>query len=256
MSEEYKKVLVLHTMVKGVERKQKFFAGVEDVGVLALTEGPETTLSRTDGALSAADTIRKAVEAERDGYKAIVLSCHGDPELYPLREAVRIPVLGTMEIAMRFCAMLSHKFSVLVPELWIKRQQEDNAIRYGLESKIASIRVVSFRNPLAEVSELALRRPIPQGIIEPALGECIKAIEEDDATAITFGCGCFTGMGEELGRQLKAKGFDVLVINPLPLAVEVARALINLGLTQSALAYPPAELPDNICDKSRNYLSS
>jgi allantoin racemase len=229
-------------MKAGGERKAQFFAGVDDVEVISLSEGVEVVECRADHALCSPDAIRKAKEGEKNGFKAIVFSCHGDPDLYAIREVVRIPVLGTMQVAMHFCAMLAGRFSVMVPSLRIKRDQEDIVIKYGLQSKVASIRIVPFNRPISEISQFSMQKSIPDVIFEPALTECIKAIKEDDASAITFGCGCFTGMADELNRRLKDRGFEILVVNPLPLAVEIARALIKLDLSHSISAYPHVEL--------------
>ena len=238
MSEQPKNIMLLHPMAKGVEKYAGFFAEAKDVEVVGLSGGPDTPRSRRDHALSGAETVIKVQQAEANGFQAVVFTCHGDPELYPLRDAVRIPVLGPMEIGMHFAAMLAHRFSIFTPEPWVKREQEDNAIKYGLESKVASIRIMPFTQPLEEVGRLALLRPIPKEIIAPVVEEGIKAVEEDDATAIVFGCGCLMGMGDELQKRLKDRGVDVLVINPVPLAVDVARVLIKLKISHSKLAYP------------------
>lgn len=233
-----KQIMALHPMVELLESQRDFFAGVEDVEVVALTEGPAIIHNREDVALAGPDSIKKSKQAEKDGYKAICFTCHGDPNLYSIREAVRIPVIGTIEVAMHFCAMLAHRFSILVPDLPIKRWQEENAVKYGFESSVASIRVVPFKLPLEEVSKLSRQKPMPEEIISPTVDECIKAIREDGAGAITFGCGAFKRMADELGKRLKEEGFEIPVINPLPLAVDVARALIRQRLSHSLLSYP------------------
>jgi len=215
--------------------------GADDVTVTCLSEGPDVIHSRADQALAGMDTLKKAREAEAAGYKAIVLSCHGDPNLFPIREAVKIPVLGSMQTALYFCSLLAGRFTILTTaELYTKRSKEDLITRYGLESKIASIRPVAFKRRLDEVGKMTRQKPIPQEIIEPALTECIKAIQEDDATAITFGCGAFTLMVDDLDAMLKEKGFEIPLVNPLPLAVDVARLLIKQRLSHSQRAFPLA----------------
>jgi len=48
-------------------------------------------------------------------------------------------------------------------------------------------------------------------------------------------------LGDELRKQLRDRGFDVLVVNTLPMALEVARLLVRNKLTHSASAFPLAE---------------
>ena len=236
------KIMILHPMCEGADFARDLLAGNEDVEVVSLDRGPAIIRSEMDYALAGLDCVKKAREAEKAGYEAIILTCHGDPNLYPLREAVRIPVLGCTQVAMHLCSLLARRFSILVPhELFTKRSKEDAIARYGFGSKIASIRHVSFDVPLEEVGELTMRKPVPQTITEPIVNEAIKAIEEDDATAITFGC-LFMGMlGDEISGRLKDRGFDVAVINPLPMTLEVAKLLVKNKLTHSALAFPLAE---------------
>jgi len=238
MSKGSDKILVLHPMIANMEEKWDYFAGVEDVEIVGLSEGPDVIHNREDIALAGVDTIRKVREAEKAGCKAVVLTCHGDPNLYAIREAVRIPVVGIMEVAMHFCAMLAHRFSILVPNLAIKRWQEENVIKYGFESKVASIRQVPFKVPLEDVLALSRRKPIPNEVIEPFVEEAVKAIQEDDAGAITFGCGGVRRLYDELRKRLREKGFEVPVVNPLPFGLDIARVLIKHELTQSSRCYP------------------
>ena len=236
------KIMVLHPMCDGADFVQALLAGKGDFDVVSLDKGPRVTRSAMDYALAGPDCVKKAREAEKAGYGAIILTCHGDPNLYSLREAVRIPVLGCTQVALHLCSLLARRCSILIPrEPYARWSKEDAIARYGLESKIASIRRVSFDVPLEETGELSRRRPIPEELTGPILNEAIKAIEEDDATAITFGC-LFMGMlADELRSRLKERGFDVVIINPLPMTLEVAKLLVKNKLTHSALAFPLAE---------------
>lgn len=238
------KILVLHPMVEGVPKYRKFFAGQEDLDVVGLSEGPGVIDTRADWALAGPDSIRKVMEAEKAGYKAVVLTCHGDPNLFSLRETVRIPVLGSMQTAFHFCSLLSGQFSIMTTnEVYTKHSKQDLVTRYGMGHKIASIRPVPFPVSLFEVGMASMRRPVPEEIFAPALRECTRAIKDDGAEAITFGCGAFLWMAAELEKELKKQGFDVLAINPVPFTVEVARLLVRLKLSHSALAYPLAFQP-------------
>ncbi len=235
------KVMVLHPMVNGVDKYEKFFADQDDIGVKGLREGPDVILTRADQALAGMDSVRRAVEAEKDGYKAIVLTCHGDPNLFCLREAVRIPVLGPIQTSLHLCSLLSGNVSVLTTnEVYTKHSKEDLITRYGFASKIVSIRPVPFPISLFEVGMVSMKRPIPGEVFEPALTECLKAIEEDGAEAITFGCGAFLWMADELEKELNKRNINVLSINPVPATVEMARFLIRTKMSHSALAYPLA----------------
>ena len=234
------KIMLLHPMIDLADYMEEIVKelNIADVDVVNLTKGPRVGNGREDHALNAGEQIITMKKGEKAGYDAICMTCHGDPNIYASRSAVSIPVVGTMEIAMHFCTMLGGRFSILVPTPEIQRWQEDNAIMYGFQSKLASVRLVRHKIPFDEVAQLSRRTPIPDEIIEPVLNEAIKAIQEDGARAITFGCGAFARMRDDLDRRLKERGFGAVVITPMPLAIDVAKMLVKHGLTHSAATYP------------------
>lgn len=235
------KILVLNVMTKGGDFFEEYFAGWKDVDVISLDQGARIIATRVDEALVGFDSVRKAREAEKAGYKAIILTCHDDPNLFPLREAVSIPVLGCGQTTWHFCSMLASRFSIISPrELYEKHAKEDLAARYGFEKKLVSVRLIPFDQPLGKVGERSLRKPIPEDLVQLTMDTVIKAIEEDEAPAVTFGCAYLAIIINEVEARLKAKGYDILLINPLPLTVEVARLLIKMNLSHSARAFPLA----------------
>jgi len=235
-----KQIMVLYPMwdQKDLEIFKEFLAGEKDVDVVGLTEGEGILKNRYDVALAAVESIRKAKEAESAGYKAIVCSCTGDPNIEALREAVRIPVVGVLEASMHFASMLGHNlFSIIVAHPWLKRWFREGAMKYGLESHIASIRVTSYERSFKELAPICIKKPTPKECLEPVLGECIKAVRDDYATAIVL-CGMFLQMKESIEEGLRKESLDVPVINPVPLGVDVAKVLINQNLAHSPRLYP------------------
>jgi allantoin racemase len=65
-----------------------------------------------------------------------------------------------------------------------------------------------------------------------------KAVEEDGAEALIFGCTGLMGCAAGLRDGLLEKGIDVPVIDPIPTAVSMAAGLVRAGLTQSRTTYP------------------
>lgn len=55
--------------------------------------------------LSARSVFHAAVQAEQEGYDAVLISCFGDPMLWAIRQAVDIPVvsIGESSIRLRHC---------------------------------------------------------------------------------------------------------------------------------------------------------
>ena len=208
----------------------------EDVEVVGLAKG-EVLEGRSDSALVMAELINSTKEAEREGCDAVVIACHGDPGLEVLRDLVDIPVLGPGQVGMHICSMLGYKFSMITLSERLKMGQQFNVSAYGLNNKLASIRTIGYTIDEILEENLKYERGEPAPSIRAAVAECVKAIKEDGATIIMIACGTLKWMAEEVQNRLKEKGYDVPVVNPLPITVEIAKALVKCKLTHSRLAY-------------------
>ena len=59
--------------------------------------------------------VKKIIEAERDGFDAVVQSNTFDPGVEAARLAVRIPVVGVLRASCHFAACLCDRFGLIVP---------------------------------------------------------------------------------------------------------------------------------------------
>lgn len=64
--------------------------GVE-ISVDCIRKGPDELDCHTDEAFAAPELVKMAIQAEKDGYDAIVIYCFSDVGLEALRENVKIP---------------------------------------------------------------------------------------------------------------------------------------------------------------------
>ena len=196
-----------------------------------IDRGPASIECAFDEALAAPDTIAKIVEAERDGVDAVVINCMGDPGMHGGREAVSIPVVGPGEATMHIASMLGHSFSVITVLDTLRPQFENQAKVYGVRDKLASVRSVDIPVLDLEVD----RARMVNALIEQA----IRAIEEDGADVLIFGCTGMLGAADQVQQGLAARGYDgVPVIDSMVAAVKLAEALADAGLRHSKRTYP------------------
>jgi allantoin racemase len=195
-----------------------------------LDEGPASIESEFDEALSIPDTIKKAIVAEKNGANAIVIDCMGDPGLDACREVVSIPVLGPCQTSLHVASSLSHSFAFVTVLERIRPLIHCLVAKYGLEKSYKSFRAV-------DIPVLEIHKDISK--VNDALEqEAIKAIQEDGAESIIFGCTGFLGCVDMLRSGLNKNGIDVPIIDPVPLTIHVADALVKSGLSHSKLTYP------------------
>jgi allantoin racemase len=192
--------------------------------------GPASIECEYDEAMCQPDTILKIIDAEKEGCDAVVIDCMGDPGLQGSRECVSIPVIGPCETAMHYASMLGHKFSVLTVLERTRPLIENLAKLYGVSSKLASIEAVDI--PVLELeSDLNYT-------LDKMTSKALQAIKSNHADVIIFGCTGMLGCADALKIKLKDKGYDVPVIDPIPLAVNTAYVCAKLKLSQSKQCYP------------------
>jgi allantoin racemase len=196
-----------------------------------LDHGPDSIESHYDEVLAVPDTIFKVKAAERAGFDAVIIDCMGDPGLAAAREVVAIPVIGPAQAAMHLAAILGHRFSIVTVLERVFPFLEDLARTYGLHSKLASLRAVDI--PVLELEA------DPQRLIDQLIKEAIAAIKTDSAHVIVFGCTGMVGCSRAVREGLGTHGYaGVPVIDPTLAALQLARGVVELGLTHSKRTYP------------------
>ena len=201
------------------------------VDFVNIETGPASIECDYEIMLAQPGTIARIIEAERAGADAVVIDCMGDPGLFGARECVAIPVLGPMQTSMALAAMIGHKFSVVTVLSRITPMIENQAAVYGLSSKLASARAVDIPVLELETDLAATKRALT--------AEARKAVVEDKADVIIFGCTGMLGCADAVREGLLKEGLDVPVIDPVPTAINIAAALARSGLAHSKRAYQP-----------------
>lgn len=195
-----------------------------------IEQGPASIESEFDEALSVPDTIRKAIDAEQRGANAIIIDCMGDPGLHACREAVTIPVVGPGQTAMHVAALLGHRFSFITVLDRLRAMVGKLVASYGLAETYASFRAVDI--PVLDIGHDL------QSLNAALAREAIAAVRQDQADVIILGCTGFLGCASAMRASLLQADCDVPVIDPIPLAVQMADALVKTGLSHSKRTYP------------------
>jgi allantoin racemase len=201
-----------------------------EMSVVSLDEGPTSVGSIHEAALAEPDTIAKIVQAQEEGMDAVISDCMTDPGVEAAREMASIPVIGPAETSMHFAAMLGHRFSVVTPLVRLGPAFHRHAIKAGVARQLASVRVAKM-----SASELSDETKVLSVLID----EAIKAVKEDGAHVIIFGSTGMARLTRDVEEGLRKEGIsDVPVIDPAILALKIAEALADMGLSHSKRTYP------------------
>lgn len=200
------------------------------ISVALLDKGPASVDSIYEEAMAVADTVAKIVQAEKDGMDGVISNCMLDPGVEPGRQMVSTPVIGPAEASMHIAAMLGHKFSVVTILDSLIPAFEDHAAKLGLTSQLASVRAVNMRG--VELDDHA-------SVASAVIDQSVRAVREDGAHVIVLGCTAMRSLARDVEEGLRAQGIaDVPVIDPAILALKIAEALVDMGLSHSKRTYP------------------
>ncbi|MBM3450896.1 MAG: hypothetical protein FJX78_07970 [Armatimonadetes bacterium] len=213
----------------GPEERGRYLQEHASPGVTVQARAPQSGPSTIESMVDEYEHIPGVIDVvkwgEANGYDAVLTSCFGDPGIDAMRELVKIPVLAPAETSMHVAAMIGHSFSIVTVLDNVVRPLKKLAKLYGVESKLASIRVLG-------VSVMMIRTEKDR-VYPKAVEACRRCIEEDGADAIVMGCGSMSFYAKEIGEEV-----GVPVVNPLLVSLRAAEMLVGSGLTHSKRAYP------------------
>ena len=217
----------------------------EDLGggeVLSLLE-KRKALSGLHHILETPALVKKAIEAERLGFDAVIQSNTFDPGVEASRLAVRIPVVGLLRASLHFAATLCDRFGVIVPLETHMPHTMRLVQSYGMAPFVCGIRTVGLYDTgdLSGYHDAVVERTVAMG----------KELVKQGAQAIIPLGGKiypYVVTPEELEPHI-----GVPIVNTKAVGVSYAELMVRSKISHSATAYPcPAGLnPEAVSQRSK-----
>ena len=179
--------------------------------------------------------IRKIVWAENNGYDAVVQSNAFNPGVEAARQTVRIPVIGVFRTAL-------HVASVLLRTRW--RWWHCSSRRARRISMADCLLLQHVQGFVKDIAAIGLYDETAEKRIDAIFA---RATEVMRATIKTSGAGCIIPLGGAVIPTLVysmdlEREVGVPVRNTKAIGIRFAEMCVQLGITQSALNYPLAQL--------------
>jgi Asp/Glu/hydantoin racemase len=133
--------------------------------------------------LNARSVFHAAVQAEREGFDAVMISCFGDPMLWAIRQAVNIPVVSLGESSMLLAAMMGHKFGIVTVSPYNIFEMDHTIEKYGLAHRYAGA------SPNPESGDQQVTAVVNAGPAIDAFKKAASPLVEKGAEVIIPGCG-------------------------------------------------------------------
>ena len=179
-------------------------------------------------ALVATPMVARVLQAEADGYDAVVVYGTFDPGAEAARSFVGIPVVGTGRAGLLAAAALGDRIGVLVYEQSLKTVAMRTARAYCQEHLIADVRAIDVPPTMMRPRLVQVRR---------RMVEASRAMIAERGAQVILPMGLSmlptTILPAEIIPEIGAP-----VVDPLLAGVKLAETLVQMGVSQSALAYP------------------
>jgi allantoin racemase len=214
---------------EALKEGRQFAAPDTELDAVGIKKGPTSIECIYDEVLANPHVVDLVVQAEKDGCDGVFITCFGDPGVDAAREMVDIPVVGGFAPAALMASCLAGQWSVVTVLREIIPLCRDLARKNGLETSMASVRVIDI--PVLELSD-------QDRLQNRTLEESIKAVQEDGAEAIVLGCTAMLGLGDFLRKGFAAQGMSVPVVEPTAAALGFLESMIRSGVSHSKLTFP------------------
>ena len=186
--------------------------------------------------------IRNAIQAEREGYDAVVIGHFQEPGLNEAKATVDIPVIGLGESSMLYACQLGRKIGLVTIDDVFIPWHEDQAIRYGLEKRVVGVRAINTN--LDEFMRAFATEEGYRIVIDRFREQVAPLVKGGIDVVIPAG-------GLPMLLLSREKGFTVggaPVVNGIPIAVKMAEVAVQLrqfnglGVSRASnFAKPPAQ---------------
>ena len=217
----------------------------EDLGGGAVLSALEErkALSGLHHILETPALVKKAIEAERLGFDAVIQSNTFDPGVEASRLAVRIPVIGLLRASLHFAATICDRLALIVPLATHMPHTMRMVQTYGMKKFVCGIRAIELyeAGDLAAYHDIVLARTLE-------IGKELTAAGAEAILPLGGKVYPYVVTPEELAPEL-----GVPVINTKAVGVAYAELMARNRIQHSIKAYPCAVGldPDAVSQRAR-----
>ncbi|MBN1848723.1 MAG: hypothetical protein JW932_09075 [Deltaproteobacteria bacterium] len=198
-----------------------------------------TTIDYLENGLMVPTICKTAINAEKEGADAIIVTCTNDPGLRFLRQLLDIPVVAEFESTMHVACMMGYKFGVLSwPIIPYMKRGEQLISEYGLQSHAIAepFEPVIEPGPKADIEIIQQGYSDPKAFAEKHFIPAARRLIKRGAEAIIMHSTGLSLIAENAGlRRIEAgdmpgvpKGAAVPLLENVTVPIKMAELMIDL----------------------------
>ena len=194
--------------------------------------GPTSFTSPHDWLLLDMGLFEAGLDAEDDGFDAVVIDTVSDSGADALRSVLDIPVLAPGRASLLFSLSLGRRFGVMAQWEPALARYEKVLDEWGLRARCAGVE--HFDTP-PDFANLITGK---EDAVLPKMEAACHRLIDRGADVICLGS---TTMHQAHGHLSSV--LPVPVVNPGPLSYKLIQMMLSLGLSHSRTAYPKPQVP-------------
>lgn len=163
--------------------------------------------------------FERIMQAEEQGFDAVIVGCCYDPGVRTARELVDIPVVGPMEASLQLAAYHGHTYTIVTDHHKAAPYIEDVVRLSGLGGNCRGLRTIEWyvRDMVND----------PDAVARDTIETCGRVVKETHADAVLMGCTIVAACYQQYlmnGGERPA----IAIVNPNLMALKVAETLADL----------------------------
>ncbi len=208
------------------------YADVDGVDIVGIDEGNDPLIIYSDIEMNLPGILNRLVEAEREGYRAAIIGCFGDPGLVAARQLVSIPVSGPGESSLAVASTLGDRIVIFEPCKDFTYATEKMVHSYGYRDKVVGIHSINI--PLEACASVGGEGEQEMvDISRKVVSDMCDMVMDLSAHVIIMGCIGMSGFVGSVNDMLKEKDISCPIIEPGIVSIQYLKMLLSLELNQS-----------------------
>lgn len=210
-----------------LSRLTNYLAGIAAPGVSFEVRGispADTQLGRLSELRCSVQSIAGIVEAEREGFDAVLVGHFQDAGLFEARTAVDIPVVGHGEASMHQACMLGGRVGIVSIDPVYLPWHHEQIRRYGLESRVVDVRCMQIT---PDEAVAAYDDPAGYEAIKKMFLDAAQAMVRESGVEVVMSAGGLFALLSATDTDLQLDG--AMIANPTYLAVRQAELAVSVA---------------------------
>lgn len=223
-------ILTPEDLAKKVAHMKKFVSPKTEIKAFLFSGHTRSIIVGGDVSLLAGETMAIAIEAEKQGFEALVIHGICDFGIEAARGAVAIPVIGLGSATFHLAYQLADRFGVITKSDVTIPEFSRRIKLMGCFERITSMRPLNVPE-----SNLSLDS---DKVAEKFINIARYQIENEGAQLIVAGYSAILGVLPFGSKEKFEQELGVPVIDGVPAALKTAEMLVDLKISHSRLTYP------------------